>query len=78
MLFDHQHGNIAYADVLQRAFWKAFAGIDVAMDVAIASLAVLLFYDLNMPTKVKVPVILAFSARILQVPPSTLKEALFR
>jgi hypothetical protein len=35
------------------------------MDLAIAGLAVLLFCDLNMAVKVKVPVILAFSSRIL-------------
>ncbi|ORY02846.1 hypothetical protein BCR34DRAFT_78853 [Clohesyomyces aquaticus] len=52
----------------QAAFWKAFAVLDIAIDVSTAVLAGIIFHGLNMPAKIKIPVIIAFSARAFLLP----------
>ncbi|KAJ4293063.1 hypothetical protein N0V90_008345 [Kalmusia sp. IMI 367209] len=52
----------------QSSFWAAFAAFDALVDMTTGALSVLLFYDMNMSPRIKIPVIVAFASRIFLVP----------
>lgn len=49
----------------QVAFWNGFGTVDILIDLATALLPTYLLYDLHIGWRKKLPVILAFSSRIL-------------
>lgn len=66
----------SFADVRQSARWQAIATIDIATDLAILLLPVVLTWRLNMLRKQKLQVVLAFAFRIFVIP-ATLLHALY-
>jgi hypothetical protein len=60
----HDAIGLSYADRLQYLRWQVITAIDIITDTLVFILPVVMVWDLNMPTKLKYQVALAFSFRL--------------